>query len=109
MTDEKNVGDSAAEEKNKLYVGNLPYVVDNAKLAELFSVEGVEVVEASVVYEREDPSRSRGYGFVTVGDEKQAEIAIEKLNGSEIEGRKLVVNVKRPRTERRDSGFNRSY
>jgi len=99
-------------EKNKLYVGNLPFAVDNAKLAEMFSgIEGVEVVEAAVITDKFNEGRSKGFGFVTVADEAQAEKAIEAINGQEIEGRKIVVNIARPRVERRDNdrgGFNRN-
>ena len=100
-------------EKNKLYVGNLPFSVDNAKLAEVFSgIDGVEVVEAVVITDKFNEGRSKGFGFVTVADEAQAEKAIEAMNGQDVDGRKIVINVARPRVERRDSdrgGFNRSY
>ncbi len=100
-------------EKNKLYVGNLPFTFDNAKLAEIFSgVEGVEVKEAVVITDKFNEGRSKGFGFVTVADEAQAEKAIEAINGQEVDGRKIVINIARPRVERKDNdrgGFNRSY
>ena len=100
-------------EKNKLYVGNLPFAVDNARLAEIFSgIDGVEVKEAVVITDKFNEGRSKGFGFVTVADDKQAEKAIEAINGQEVDGRKIVVNVARPRVERRDNdrgSFNRSY
>jgi len=105
--------DEGQTEKNKLYVGNLPFSVDNAKLAEVFSaVDGVEVVEAVVITDKFNEGRSKGFGFVTVAGEAQAEKAIEAMNGQDVDGRKIVVNIARPRVERRDSdrgGFNRSY
>ena len=102
-------------ENNKLYVGNLPFSVDNAKLAEIFSaVEGIEVKEAVVITDKFNEGRSKGFGFVTVADEDQAQKAIEAMNGQEVEGRKIVVNIARPRVERRDrdndrGNFDRSY
>jgi len=100
-------------EGNKLYVGNLPFSVDNAKLGELFSaVEGIEVVEAAVITDKFNEGRSKGFGFVTVADPAQAEKAIEAVNGQEVGGRKIVVNIARPKVERRDDdrgGFRRSY
>lgn len=105
--------DEGQTEKNKLYVGNLPFSIDNAKLAEAFSgVDGVEVVEAVVITDKFNEGRSKGFGFVTVAGEAQAEKAIEAMNGQDVDGRKIVVNIARPRVERRDSdrgGFNRSY
>jgi len=107
---------SAAEgqvEGNKLYIGNLPFSIDNAGLAKAFGdVEGIEVTEAVVITDKFNEGRSKGFGFVTVADEKQAEKAIEAMNGQDLDGRKIVVNIARPRVERRDNdrgSFNRSY
>ncbi len=89
------------EEKNKLYVGNLPYSLDDAKLNELFSgIEGVEVTDAKVITDKFNSNRSKGFGFVTVGSDEMAEKAIAKMNGKEVDGRALVVNVARPKVER---------
>ena len=101
------------EEKNKLYVGNLSYSVDSDKLAEMFGeIEGVEVKEANVIIDRAT-NRSKGFGFVVVADADQAQIAIDKMNNQEFEGRKIFVNVARPQEPRNDRGgndrFNRSY
>lgn len=102
-------------EGSKLYVGNLPFAVDNAKLSEIFSaIDGVEVVEAIVITDKFNEGRSKGFGFVTVADADQAQKAIEAMNGSEVDGRKIVVNVARPRVDRGDRGgdrdnFRRSY
>ena len=111
----KPAGDA---EGNKLYVGNLPFSVDNAKLGEIFSaVDGVEVVEAVVITDKFNEGRSKGFGFVTVAEAAQAEKAIEAMNGQDVDGRKIVVNIARPKVERNDSdrrgggggGFNRNY
>ncbi|MEI6144001.1 MAG: RNA-binding protein [Candidatus Berkelbacteria bacterium] len=103
-------------EGNKLYVGNLPFSIDNAKLGEAFSgIDGVEVVEAVVITDKFNEGRSKGFGFVTVGDAAQADKAIAAMNGQDLDGRKIVVNVARPKVERNDrdndrrGGFNRSY
>lgn len=82
------------DEKNKLYVGNLPYAVDDAKLGDLFKEFG-EVIEAKVIADKYS-GKSKGFGFVTMKDEKMAEKAIKEMDGKEIEGRKLKVNVARP-------------
>ena len=103
-------------EGSKLYVGNLPFSVDNAKLGEVFSgIDGVEVVEAVVITDKFNEGRSKGFGFVTVAEPAQADKAIEAMNGQEVDGRKIVVNIARPKVERNDrdndrrGGFNRSY
>jgi cold-inducible RNA-binding protein len=84
---------------NKIYVGNLPYSLNNEKLAELFALEVEGVSEAVVISDR-DSGRSKGFGFVTFGTEEQAKEAIEKFNGKEIEGRPLKVDMAQPREER---------
>jgi len=87
------------EQKNKLYVGNLPYVVDDARLKEIFSQSG-EVTDA-VVITNKFSGRSKGFGFVTMVDEKAAEKAIQDFNEKEVDGRKIIVNVARPMREKR--------
>ena len=89
-------------QKNKLYVGNLAYGVDDAMLEKTFSeVAGVEVVEAKVILDKmSEERRSRGFGFVTVASDEMSEIAIKELNGKEIEGRQIFVNVARPQKNR---------
>lgn len=82
----------------KLFVGSLPWGVDDAKLGEIFAQAG-NVVTAQVVKDRET-GRSRGFGFVEMSTEEEAQNAVKNLNGSEIEGRKIVVNIARPREER---------
>lgn len=87
------------EVKNKLYVGNLPYGIDDEKLKEMFAKVG-EVTEARVITDKFS-GRSKGFGFVTMKDDKTAEKAIKELNEKEIEDRKIIVNIARPMRERR--------
>jgi len=85
----------------KLYVGNLPFSVNDSELREIFSEHG-EVHSAQVVMDRES-GRSRGFGFVEM-DQDNGEAAIKALNGAEVGGRALVVNEARPREERPRGG-----
>lgn len=80
----------------KLYVGNLPWSVDDAKLAEIFSKYS-SVTSANVIKDRET-GRSRGFGFVELSDDEEADRAVQEMNDADIDGRKLVVNEARPRT-----------
>ena len=82
----------------RLFVGSLPWGVDDAKLAQIFSQAGT-VVSAQVVKDR-DTGRSRGFGFVEMSSDEEADNAVKNLNGSDIDGRKIVVNVARPREDR---------
>ena len=82
----------------KLFVGSLPWAVDDQKLGEIFSQAGT-VVSAQVVKDR-DTGRSRGFGFVEMSSDEEAQNAVKNLNGSDIEGRKIVVNIARPREDR---------
>ncbi len=79
-----------------LYVGNIPWSTKEEDLQQLFSQFG-EVLECRIITERAT-GRSRGYGFVEVGDDDLQEI-IEKANGIELDGRKLVVNEAKPREQ----------
>lgn len=90
-------------EKNKLYVGNLPYSVTDESLAELFAGFG-EVTEARVITDKFS-GRSKGFGFVTMADEATAEKAIAEMNTKEVDGRAIVVNVSRPKEARPDRRF----
>ena len=81
-----------------IYVGNLPYSIDRDQLREIFAAYG-EVAAARIVNDRET-GRSKGFGFVEMADNAQAQAAIEALNGTDIGGRKAVVNEARPREER---------
>jgi len=81
----------------KLYVGGLAYSVTDAQLQQLFSGHGT-VESAKVVTDRET-DRSRGFGFVEMGTQEEAEKAIAALNGTLLEGRNLTVNMSRPRED----------
>jgi RNA recognition motif-containing protein len=78
----------------KLYVGNLPWSTTDEQLKELFSQAGT-VVSATVI-KQAGTERSKGFGFAEMSTEEEAQAAIAKLNGYELEGRKLVVNEARP-------------
>jgi RNA recognition motif-containing protein len=81
----------------KLYVGNLPYTVGDSELQRLFEPHGA-VQSAQVIMDR-DTGRSKGFGFVEMGSDQEAQAAIAALNGSEVDGRSLTVNEARPKTE----------
>jgi len=94
----------------KLYVGNLSYGVTNDDLKQLFSAHGA-VVSADVIMDRE-AGRSKGFGFVEMATDAEAQAAIAALNGQDSNGRALTVNEARPREERPRGGFgggNRRY
>ena len=84
----------------KLFVGNLPYSIDESVLRDVFAEVG-NVESASIVTDR-DTGRSRGFGFVEMASDAEAQSAIDALNGHELEGRRLTVNEARPREPRRD-------
>ncbi|WP_137920390.1 RNA-binding protein [Hydrogenophaga sp. 2FB] len=90
---------------NKLYVGNLPYTVRDEDLQQAFSAYG-SVNSAKVMMERET-GRSKGFGFVEMGSDAEAQSAIEGMNGQSLGGRSLVVNEARPMEARppRTGGF----
>ena len=88
--------------ESKLYVGNLSYNVSEDELRELFSQAG-EVKEASLVLDR-DTRRPRGFGFVDFANQADAEKAIQMFNDYELDGRRLTVNMARPREERSGGG-----
>ncbi|HAJ11709.1 MAG: RNA-binding protein [Hydrogenophaga sp.] len=90
---------------NKLYVGNLPYTVRDDDLQQAFSAFGA-VSSAKVMMER-DTGRSKGFGFVEMGSDAEAQSAIEGMNGQSLGGRSLVVNEARPMEPRppRTGGF----
>jgi cold-inducible RNA-binding protein len=94
----------------KLYVGNLAYGVTNTDLETMFTPHGT-VQSAQVIMDR-DTGRSKGFGFVEMGNNNEAQAAINALNGKEADGRALTVNEARPREERgsnRNGGGSRSY
>ena len=88
----------------KLYVGNLPFSLEDADLNRLFAQAG-NVTSARVVL---DPAtgRKRGFGFVEMSSEDEAQAAVNMFNGSDVEGRSIVVDIARERAPR-EGGFNR--
>ncbi len=83
---------------SKLYVGNLPYSYTDTTLEELFAQSG-EVTSSRVIVDR-DSGRSKGFGFVEMSSDDEADSAIEKFNGHEIEGRPLRVDKAKPKPAR---------
>ena len=86
----------------RIFVGGLPYSTSDKELEELFSAHGT-VESARIVTDRMT-GRSRGFGFVEMSNEAEANEAIERLNGTQYEGRSLTVNEARPRTSRGTGG-----
>ena len=87
---------------NKLYVGGLPYAVTDDRLQEIFSAHGT--VESAKVITDQMTGRSKGFGFVEMSSQSEAEEAIQKVNGTNLDGRSLTVNEARPRQERSGTG-----
>ena len=81
----------------RLYVGNLTYSTTDDVLRQLFEAHGT-VTSAQVIMDR-DTGRSKGFGFVEMGSDEEAQAAIAALNGQQVEGRALTVNEARPKTE----------
>ena len=90
---------------NKLYVGGLPYSVTDDKLQEIFAPHGT--VESARVITDRMTGRSRGFGFVEMSSQSEAEEAIQKMNGTDLEGRSLTVNEAKPQQERSGGGGGR--
>ena len=86
----------------KLYVGNLSYDVDSSQLQSLFEAHGT-VQSAEVINDR-DTGRSKGFGFVEMGSDEEAQAAIAALNGQQHGGRALTVNEAKPREDRGGGG-----
>ena len=88
----------------KLYVGNLPFSLEDADLSRLFAQAGT-VASARVVL---DPAtgRKRGFGFVEMSSEDEAQAAVNMFNGTDVDGRSIVVDIARERAPR-EGGFNR--
>src|SRR5437588_12913606 len=86
----------------KLYVGNLAYGVTDSDLQQLFEAHGT-VQSAQVIMDR-DTGRSKGFGFVEMGSDAEAQAAITALGGQQVDGRTLTVNEARPREERGGGG-----
>lgn len=81
----------------RLYVGNLTYGTTDATLRQMFEAHG-SVTSAQVIMDR-DTGRSKGFGFVEMGSDEEAQAAIAALNGQQVDGRALTVNEARPKTE----------
>jgi len=91
----------------KLYVGNLSYNVDNQELEELFGAHGT--VESAEVIREYDSGRSKGFGFVEMSSDEEAQAAISALHDFQFQGRPLTVNEARPKEDRgRGGGGGRS-
>lgn len=91
----------------RLFIGNLPFSVDDAKLSSLFSPYG-KVVSSKVITDK-FTGQSRGFGFVEMSSDIESDNAIAELNDTEVDGRKIAVNVAKPMEDRpqRDFGGSR--
>lgn len=89
----------------KIYVGNLAYSIRDSDLEDLFAAHGT-VSSAQVIVDR-DTGRSKGFGFVEMSSDQEAQSAISALSGRELEGRNLTVNEARPREEGGGGGGGR--
>jgi RNA recognition motif-containing protein len=86
----------------KLYVGNMSYDMDSSSLQELFSAHGT-VQSAEIISDR-DTGRSKGFGFVEMGSDEEAQAAIKAMNVHEVGGRALTVNEAKPKENRTGGG-----
>ena len=91
----------------KLFVGNLAFSITENDLQDAFAAHGT-VLEANLMMDRAT-GRPRGFGFVTMSTPEEAQKAIEAMNGKELGGRALTVNIARPREERPAGGGGRGY
>jgi len=87
---------------NKLYVGNLSFKLTENDLQDMFAAHGT-VIEVNLMMDRAS-GRPRGFGFVTMSTEEEAQKAVEALNGHSVDGRALTVNPARPQGERSGGG-----
>lgn len=87
---------------NKLFVGNLSFNTTENDLQDAFAPHGT-VTEANLITDRET-GRARGFGFVTMSTDEEANKAVEAMNGASLDGRSLTVNIARPREERGGGG-----
>ena len=90
----------------KLYIGGLAYSVTEKELEEFVGEQGK--VESAVIIKDKVSGQSKGFGFVEMSDDKEAQAAITNLNGKNFNGRDIIVNEARPQTDRRDSSYSRS-
>ena len=95
LNNRKNMG-------KKLYVGNLPFSVDDSKLKEVFSEYG-NVEEATVIIDKFS-RRSKGFGFVTFENDADADKALAEMNGKDVEGRQIKVSEAKPMEDRPEGG-----
>lgn len=87
----------------KLFVGSLPFAVKEDSLKDLFSQAGT--VESAIIIMDKMTGRSKGFGFVEMSSDEEAQKAIEMLNGSDVEGRNIIVSEARPQEDRPRSNF----
>jgi len=92
---------------SKLYVGGLPYQVTEDQLREIFSAHGT--VESATVITDRMTGRSKGFGFVEMSSQEEAQAAIDKLNGTDLEGRNITVNEAKPKEPRSGGGGGGGY
>ena len=86
----------------KLYVGGLPYSISDKQLEEMFTPHGT--VESARVITDRMTGRSKGFGFVEMSSQEEAQAAIDKVNGTSVEGRSLTVNEAKPQAPRGEGG-----
>ena len=91
--------------KNKMYVGNLSFQTSDTQLTDAFSAYGT-VLEVNLITDRET-GRARGFGFVTMSSDEEAQAAVEGMDGQELDGRQISVNIAKPREERSGGGGGR--
>lgn len=84
----------------KLYIGNLSWGTTDDGLRQAFTQAGT-VVSAKVMMDKMNPTRSRGFGFVEMETDEAAQKAVDTLNGTELDGRKIIVNIAKPMEDRR--------
>ncbi len=92
---------------SKLYVGNLSYNTTSSDLEQMFAQHGT-VQSAEIISDR-DTGRSKGFGFVQMASDQEAQAAIDALNGQNVDGRNLTVNVAKPREDRPRGGGGGGY
>ncbi len=91
----------------KLYVGNLPYSVTESALSDKFAAYGT--VESAKLITDRDTGRSKGFGFIEMASDSEAQAAIEKVNGTDYDGRPMKVNEARPQEKRSGGGDRGGY